>query len=87
MVCGMIPPSGKIHVDHIKPSSKYPKLALILDNLQVLCQYCNLGSLNFHNDDWCNGHIIRSNISERYSISKALSQCIKAFFLKILLNV
>lgn len=32
-----------IHVDHIKPRSKYPGLALSLENLQVLCEDCNIG--------------------------------------------
>ena len=30
-----------IHVDHIRPRSKYPHLALRLDNLQLLCHECN----------------------------------------------
>lgn len=33
----------KIHVDHIKPRSKYPELALDPSNLRVLCEDCNLG--------------------------------------------
>jgi 5-methylcytosine-specific restriction endonuclease McrA len=28
-------------VDHIKPRSKYPALALVLSNLRVLCRRCN----------------------------------------------
>ena len=35
-----------LHVDHIKPRSKFPKLELELDNLQVLCEDCNLGKSN-----------------------------------------
>ncbi len=31
-----------IHVDHIRPRSKYPHLALRTDNLQLLCHDCNL---------------------------------------------
>src|SRR5579862_7412575 len=30
-----------ITVDHIKPKSKHPELALSFDNLQVLCWPCN----------------------------------------------
>lgn len=30
-------------VDHIKPRSKYPELALVEGNLQVLCNLCNKG--------------------------------------------
>lgn len=32
-----------IHIDHIKPRSKYPELELKLDNMQVLCEDCNIG--------------------------------------------
>ena len=32
-----------IHVDHIKPRSKFPHLALVRSNLQVTCEDCNLG--------------------------------------------
>ncbi len=32
-----------LHVDHIKPRSKYPDLALDINNLQILCESCNLG--------------------------------------------
>lgn len=42
----------KIHVDHIKPRSKYPELALSLDNLQVLCQDCNIGKGNRYETDY-----------------------------------
>jgi len=34
-----------IHVDHIKPRSKYPHLELDFDNLQILCESCNLGKM------------------------------------------
>ena len=30
-----------ITVDHIKPRSKYPELALEIENLRVLCRSCN----------------------------------------------
>lgn len=30
-----------LQVDHIKPRSKYPELALEITNLQILCQGCN----------------------------------------------
>lgn len=32
-----------MHVDHIKPRSRFPDLALVLSNLQVLCEDCNMG--------------------------------------------
>jgi len=42
--CGATPDSGAIiQVDHVKPRSKYPSLALDIGNLQVLCKDCNLG--------------------------------------------
>jgi len=42
MLCG---DTGQMHVDHIKPRSKYPDLALDFDNLQVLCKSCNIGKM------------------------------------------
>jgi 5-methylcytosine-specific restriction endonuclease McrA len=30
------------HIDHIKPLSRYPKLAITPDNLRILCDDCNL---------------------------------------------
>lgn len=41
-----------LHVDHIKPRSKYPELSLVLSNLQVLCKQCNLGKSNTDATDW-----------------------------------
>lgn len=41
-----------IHVDHIKPKSKYPELALEYNNLQILCEDCNLGKSNKYETDW-----------------------------------
>lgn len=44
MCCGAKPGNGIImHVDHIKPLSKYWELRLDPDNLQVLCNTCNKG--------------------------------------------
>lgn len=40
-VCGST--DKPMHVDHIKPRSKFPQLALEKSNLQVLCKQCNLG--------------------------------------------
>lgn len=45
-------PSVPIHVDHIKPRSKYPMLALSVENLQVLCADCNVGKSNLDETDW-----------------------------------
>lgn len=42
--CGATPADGIVlHVDHIKPRSKFPELALEINNLQVLCAACNKG--------------------------------------------
>lgn len=51
MACGRKPPNVIIHVDHIKPRSKYPELELEPDNLQLLCEDCNLGKSNLSEDD------------------------------------
>lgn len=42
--CGARSSDGaRLHVDHIKPRSKYPEFALDPNNLQVLCEDCNIG--------------------------------------------
>lgn len=46
MCCGAKPPNTVLHVDHIKPRSRFPDLALDIDNLQILCEDCNLGKSN-----------------------------------------
>lgn len=44
MCCGATPGNSVvIHVDHIKPISKYWELRLDPENLQVLCNTCNKG--------------------------------------------
>ena len=51
--CGATAKDGvKICVDHIKPRQFFPALALDEDNLQVLCDLCNLGKGNVHIEDW-----------------------------------
>lgn len=52
--CGGTPAStGKpMHVDHIKPRSKFPELELTLSNLQVLCEDCNMGKGGRDQTDW-----------------------------------
>lgn len=51
--CGATAKDGKtMHVDHIKPRSVYPELALDPKNLQVLCNECNMGKSNVLEDDW-----------------------------------
>lgn len=51
--CGRTAKDGvTIHVDHIKPRSKYPHLALVKDNLQIFCDDCNIGKSNTDEIDW-----------------------------------
>lgn len=50
--CGAEPPKIVLHVDHIKPRSKFPSLELELDNLQILCKDCNLGKSNKDDTDF-----------------------------------
>lgn len=49
MCCG---DAGELHVDHIKPKSKYPKLAYEFSNLQVLCKECNKRKSNVNCNDY-----------------------------------
>jgi len=54
MMCGRAPKTHGVvvHVDHIKPRSKFPNLALCFENLQVLCEDCNLGKGNKFDTDY-----------------------------------
>lgn len=52
-LCGRSRKHGIVlHVDHIKPRSIYPTLEVDLNNLQVLCDDCNLGKSNKSTRDW-----------------------------------
>jgi 5-methylcytosine-specific restriction endonuclease McrA len=42
----------EMHVDHIKPISKYPHLKLCFGNLQVLCRNCNMEKSNLNEIDY-----------------------------------
>jgi len=50
MKCGVT--KTEMHVDHIKPRSKYPKLELCFGNLQVLCRACNIEKSNIDETDY-----------------------------------
>lgn len=50
--CGRGRRETPLHVDHIKPRSRYPELQLDLNNLQVLCRDCNVGKSNIDETDW-----------------------------------
>jgi hypothetical protein len=53
--CGASPETGEVmHVDHIKPRRKFPRLALDPNNLQVLCEECNHGKGFWDETDWRN---------------------------------
>lgn len=53
MCCGASSLDGKVMVvDHVRPVSKYPKLALDFHNCQVLCNDCNMGKSNTDETDF-----------------------------------
>lgn len=53
LCCGASPQTGaELHVDHVRPRSTYPELALDIENLQVLCKECNLGKGADGEQDW-----------------------------------
>lgn len=56
MACGT--KERQLHVDHIYPRSIYPHLALSIENLQVLCDECNLGKGNSHVHDFRQSRLI-----------------------------
>lgn len=41
-----------MHVDHIKPRSLYPHLALDIANLQIMCNECNVSKGNRDEVAW-----------------------------------
>lgn len=41
-----------LHVDHIKPRSIFPELALEIKNLQILCEDCNIAKSNTDQTTW-----------------------------------
>lgn len=52
-VCGRGASDGMVmHVDHIKPRSLYPHLALELSNLQIMCNECNVSKSNKDEVKW-----------------------------------
>lgn len=50
--CGRSGHETILHVDHIKPKSRYPELMYTLSNLQVLCAACNYGKNWRDETDW-----------------------------------
>jgi HNH endonuclease len=54
--CCLTQATSQWHVDHIRPRSSHPELALEPANLQVLCADCNLGKGIRYATDWrCQG--------------------------------
>lgn len=53
--CQLCGATGRLHVDHIKPRSRYPELELTLSNLQILCADCNMGKGAWDDTDWRKG--------------------------------
>ena len=45
-ICMCCNATENIIVDHIKPVTRFPKLKLVFDNLQILCRDCNMGKSN-----------------------------------------
>jgi len=66
MMCGRSPRIHKvvIHVDHIKPRSFYPELSLEFNNMQLLCEDCNLGKSNKYDTDWRPGDTVNQSTRE-----------------------
>lgn len=52
MSCGLSGTSTVLHVDHILPRSKHPDKEMDINNLQVLCEKCNIGKGNEFEDDF-----------------------------------
>jgi 5-methylcytosine-specific restriction endonuclease McrA len=55
-----------MHVDHIKPRSKYPDLQFDFNNLQVLCAPCNIEKSNIDETDYRN---ITINITNNFNLN------------------
>lgn len=52
LCCGAKPPQVVLHVDHVKPRSLHPELELDINNLQILCEDCNMGKSNLDTTDF-----------------------------------
>lgn len=64
-ICGIGPDitDVKMHVDHIKPKSKYPELMYLKSNLQILCASCNSSKSDYDGDDWA--EVVRARYQQR----------------------
>lgn len=50
--CCLCGSTENLHCDHIKPRSLYPALELEPDNMQILCQRCNIAKSNHDSEDY-----------------------------------
>jgi uncharacterized protein (TIGR02646 family) len=73
--CGATAENAVLHVDHIKPRSKYPELELDPSNVQVLCEDCNMGKSDQHEDRFV-GETLEEKESrvKRQSILKRINE-------------
>ncbi len=83
-----------IQVDHIKPISIYPELALTESNLQVLCRECNMGKSNVYSDDLrpksasaAAAHMSPSEMLIRQNLSSAASKEAEQELMRLFLDL
>lgn len=55
-----------LHIDHVKPRSKFPELALDISNLRVLCSKCNISKSD--------GDEVKRDIGVRYETLLSMAQ-------------
>ena len=79
MSCGS---KEDIQVDHILPRSLYPKLALLKQNVQILCKKCNLKKSNVYIDDL---RPLRSRL--KFFIIRLAKGSVKALILLLTLHL
>ena len=66
MLCGITSRDGAvICVDHIKPRAEHPELELEFDNMQVLCNCCNVGKGSWDSTDWLSVMIYKEEFLAR----------------------
>lgn len=70
-VCMCCNATDRIVVDHIKPRSRFPHLELDPENLQVLCNDCNMGKSNDDYTDFRPGTLTESEYDELHIVSQA----------------
>lgn len=70
--------SGKpLHVDHIKPRSKFPEFALHITNVQILCYKCNSAKSNTEYTDYRTNNqriLVEQYIKDKTILSSIVQQ-------------